>query len=355
MILLIIILFLATAFIFGWLILMNMVKKEDWIFAAYNNMLENIVKINKLHLKSFENQKKLENYNGISFSFMKIFIKINYQKEIAKLEKQNDMLKKGNLKNLNMFVIPGYVLLKKFEGITKSSLHKKIFNLYSEIYGKKYAENRTAGLLAKMFSYTIAGFAVSFILGIWIIIFINLKNGMAVLGTGIVIVILFIYSMYDVLRAQSRKRRENISRQFPNVVSKLALLVTSGMIMNKAWKETAYSQELDLYKEMQKTSEELENLVIPEIAYSGFIKRCNTKETAKLASAVIQNLSKSNYEIGILLKTMAKEAWAERRHAARRESEKANSKLLIPTMLLFLAVLLMIMVPVAMNFSENLF
>jgi len=149
-----------------------------------------------------------------------------------------------------------------------------------------------------------------------------------------------------------KKRRCAICKQFPNVVSKLALLVTSGMIMDRAWKETAHSQESELYQEMRKTSEELDNLVSPEAAYGDFLSRCNTKETTKLASAILQNLSKGNSEIGRLLKEMAREAWQERRHNAKRDAEKANSKLMIPTMLLFLAILVMLMVPVAMNFSR---
>ena len=48
---------------------------------------------------------------------------------------------------------------------------------------------------------------------------------------------------------------------------------------------------------------------------------------------------------------MAHEAWQERRHTAKRASEAANSKLMIPTMLLFIAILVMIMVPIATNFS----
>jgi tight adherence protein C len=158
--------------------------------------------------------------------------------------------------------------------------------------------------------------------------------------------------MYDELSDLVNKRRRAISRQFPNVVSKLALLVTSGMIMDKAWNVTANSQESELYQEMRKTAQELNNLVSPEMAYSSFINRCNTKETAKLASAILQNLSKGNAEIGRLLKDMAREAWQERRHTAKRDAEKANSKLMIPTMLLFLAILVMLMVPVAMNFSS---
>jgi pilus assembly protein TadC len=123
------------------------------------------------------------------------------------------------------------------------------------------------------------------------------------------------------------------------------------MIMDRAWRETAQSQTGELYIEMRKTADELDNLVEPSIAYAGFIDRCNTKETTKLASAIIQNQSKGNAEVGQLLKSMAHEAWQERRHTAKRDSEAANSKLMIPTMMLFIAILVMILVPITSSFS----
>lgn len=93
-------------------------------------------------------------------------------------------------------------------------------------------------------------------------------------------------------------------------------------------------------------------MVEPTAAYTNFINRCSTKETTKLASAIIQNQSKGNAEIGALLRSMSHDAWQERRHHAKRDSEAANSKLMIPTMMLFIAILVMIMVPVALNFSN---
>jgi tight adherence protein C len=282
---------------------------------------------------------------------MKLFLSGGSEKEIAKLEKQNALLQGGNLKNVSIFVMPGYVLQRRVEAINRGGVHKTILTKNLELYGRKHAENKTKQLLAKLLSYPIIGVAVSLALGSTVMAAGNTNVGLAILSIGTVLVLVLVYAMYDEVSDQANKRREAIARQFPNMVSKLALLVTSGMIMAKAWKETAYSQDLTLYREMRKTSEELDNLVNPEAAYGAFISRCNTKETAKLASAILQNLSKGNAEIGILLKGLAREAWLERRHIAKRDSEKANSKLMIPTMLLFLAILIMIMVPVAMSFS----
>lgn len=347
----IVVLVLATAMAAVWAALLFMIKREDWIAAAYNKVLDNLNTIDKLRLKDAVKREKLAGYHGFVAVVMNIFLGGNSEKEIAKLERQNELLQGGNLKNLGILVMPGYVLLRKFDAIGRGSIHKTILTKNFELYGKKHAEIKTKQLLAKLLSYPIIGVAISLSLGAIVLGFGNTTFGLAILGIGTLLVLVLVYAMYDEVSDKANKRREAIARQFPNMVSKLALLVTSGMITDRAWKETAYSQEFELYREMQKTSEELDNLVSPEAAYSAFINRCNTKETAKLASAIIQNLSKGNAEIGKLLKDIAREAWLERRHAAKRNSEKANSKLMIPTMLLFLAILVMIMVPVAMSFS----
>ena len=348
---LIVVLGFATATMAAWVALMGMAAREDWIAAAYNKVLDNIAAMNKLRLKDAAKKNKLAEYHGAAAAFMKLFLGGNSEKEIAKLEVRNKRLQSGDLKNIGILEIPGYVLQRKFDAIGRGGIHKALLAKNLELYGKKHAENKTRQLLAKLLSYPIIGVALSLALGAIVMGLGNATAGIAILGIGTILVLVLVYAMYDEINDQANKRRNAIARQFPNMVSKLALLVNSGMIMDRAWKETAYSQEFELYREMQKTSEELDNLVSPEAAYGAFISRCNTKETAKLASAIMQNLSKGNAEIGSLLKEMAREAWLERRHMAKRDSEKANSKLMIPTMLLFLAILVIIMVPIFINFS----
>jgi len=349
---LIVVLVLATLMMGFWLILMSMTQRDDWVAAAYNKVLDNLSTINKLRLKDTAQQEKLAEYHGAIARIMKLFLTANSEKECKKLEKQNIQLQKGNLKSLSILIMPGYALLRRFEAINRGSIHKTILTKSLELYGKKHARDKTKQLMAKLLSYPIIGVAFSLALGAVIIGFGNTMAGIAILSIGTILVLVLVYAMYDEVSDQVRKRREAIIRQFPAMVSKLALLATSGMIMDRAWKETAYSQDLELYKEMRTTAEELDNLVSPQAAYGGFVSRCNTKETTKLASAIIQNLSKGNAELGNLLRGIAKEAWLERRHNAKRDSEKANSKLMIPTMLLFLSILIMIMVPVALNFSS---
>ena len=346
----IIIMSIATALTTIWLILMGRVTAEDWALAAYCKVFDNISAANKLRLKDKERREKLMRFRGAAAVGVRLFSSES-EKKIQKLEHTCQRLQNGDFKSLNVILMPGYVLQREFNAIGKGGIHKAIIMKNYEFYGKKHAVNKTKQLLAKLMSYPLIGVAFTLTLSSLLIGVGHTTVGAAILGIGTILIFVLVYAMYDELNDQVKKRRRAISKQFPNVVSKLALLVTSGMIMDRAWKETAYSHEAEIYMEMRKTAEELDNLVSPEAAYGNFINRCNTKETAKLASAIMQNLSKGNAEIGMLLKNMAREAWQERRRTAKRDAEKANSKLMIPTMLLFVAILIMLMVPVAMNFT----
>jgi len=341
----------ATILLALWLLLLGRATEDDRALATYADRLDKLAHIKKLKGKERQVREKLEPYSETVSLLLRSSIFRDKTKEIQKLEKDVLDYQQGKAKKASVFILPGYVLLREVEALGKGTMHKNILSKCFELYGKKHAQSKTKQLLAKLVSYPIIGVASTLTLGVLILGSISQTAGLAIIGIGTILIIVLAYAMYDELGDLVRKRQKSISREFPNVVSKLALLVTSGMIMDRAWKETSYSGDTELYLEMRKTSQELDNLVSPETAYSNFINRCNTKESAKLASAIMQNLSKGNAQIGKLLKGMAREAWQERRHTAKRDAEKANSKLMIPTMLLFLAILVMLMVPVAMNFS----
>ena len=342
----------ATVLMVCWLLLFFSVTSEDWIAAAYAQVVDNRLEVQRLQALDAERAEQLAQYHGVSAKVMALVLGSGSDKKIAKLERSSRDLQDGDLSAVSPWAMPGYVLLRRVDSLGHGAIHKGILSQYTELYGRKYAPNKTKQLMAKLLSYGIIGVAASLAAGAAVLAVSGGTMGLAVTVLGTVLVGVLVYAMYDEVHDRLNKRRKAIARQFPNVVSKLALLVTSGMIMDRAWRETAQSQQGELYHEMQVTADELANLVEPGAAYTGFINRCCTKETTKLASAIIQNQSKGNAEIGVLLRGMAHDAWQERRHSAKRDSEAANAKLMIPTMLLFIAILVMIMVPVALNFSN---
>ena len=350
----IIVIGLSTILLFCWFALLFSANEQDHVAAAKGQLLSNRQEIEALRKKQAENKAKLENYHGLAKTAMSLLFPVKDPKEIEAIKKKNRQIQSGNFKSVNMLNLPGYVLLRKFPKICESGFYRKIHMCYYELYGKKHQELLTKQMMAKLLSYPLFGVALSLALGLIIMYLKDTMTGLIVMGVGSLLVVVLVYAQYDDLSDLVIARKNNIRRQLPNVVSKLALLVTSGMIMDRAWNETAYSNEGELYTEMRRTTDELSNLVAPEIAYSNFINRCNTKETTKLASAILQNLSKGNAEIAILLQQMASDAWHERRNLAKQDSENANSKLMIPTMLLFGAIVVMLLVPVAISLNNGL-
>ena len=341
----------STALIIVWLFLLSRASKEDWLHAARGCLVANRYQAEELENTARKNRAKVAQYHGLSAKVVALTLDTDVSKQVKKLAETNRAIQSGNMAGVSMLLIPGYVVMRMFPNLLTGNIYRNIRACYYELYGKKYPDLLARQLLAKLTSYPLIGAGVSLAAGTIMAIVNDFMIGMAIMVLGTLIVLVLVYSMYDDLNDLVKARRDAICRQFPNVVSKLALLVTSGMIMNRAWNETAASNEGELYKEMRLTADELSNLVPPEEAYGAFIDRCNTKETTKLASAIMQNLSKGNSEIGVLLRQMSAEAWNERRNLAKRDSENANSKMMIPTMLIFGSILLMIMVPMIMSFS----
>ena len=132
----------------------------------------------------------------------------------------------------------------------------------------------------------------------------------------------------------------------PQVLSKLTLLVNSGMVLRDAWKKVSITGERTLYLEMQNTNLEMENGVMEIDAYRNFAERCNVKEVRKFTSLIIQNLNKGNEELAYFMKDLSDEMWEVKKNEVKQKGEKANSQLLLPMMMIFIGILLIIMVPI---------
>lgn len=141
-------------------------------------------------------------------------------------------------------------------------------------------------------------------------------------------------------------RTSDIMAEFPDVLSKLALLVNAGMILNEAWSKVSTTGEGTIYKEMQNAVFEMQNGVSDFDAYINFARRCSVPSVTKFTSTLVQNLSKGNRELVEFLRSFADESWNERKQAAKTKGEVASNKMLLPICLMFLGIMLMIMLPI---------
>lgn len=66
---------------------------------------------------------------------------------------------------------------------------------------------------------------------------------------------------------------------------------------------------------------------------------------SRFITVILQNMRKGNAEMVAVLRLQANECWDLRKHTAKRLGEEASTKLLLPLMLMFLAILIIVGTP----------
>lgn len=226
-----------------------------------------------------------------------------------------------------------------------SSLYdRKIERCMKKIHGEQYAEYYRRIAMAQKISVSLPVcvllLVISTVINDWLMfVFSFIAAG----GTAYY----FDRAIYDVIS----RRGESISREIPEVLTELTLLVNAGMVLRDAWRKTAGSGDGVLHAEMLRTAERIDNGVPEFEAYREFAERCGDQYIDKIISAMMQNLTKGNRELVEFLRITASECWSRRKQAVLRKGEEASTKLLLPIGLMFLGILLMIMLPIMGNIA----
>lgn len=230
----------------------------------------------------------------------------------------------------------GFLKLINFD-IGSKEARKKIKAL-EEIYGRNYSTYYYYILTGAKVTYIILAIAT-------ILLLACLSGNIKVIFWGAVLSALLIWYLDEKVKDEVSARRDELIRTYPQMLSKLMLLVKSGMPIREGWEKVALDNEGILYSEMKLTSEDLTNGVSEIEAYKEFGDRCSVKQIKKFSSLMIQNLQKGSSEVLEFLRDMSKEAWEEKKNLVKIKGEKASSKLIFPIGLIFVGVLIVIMVP----------
>ena len=236
----------------------------------------------------------------------------------------------------------GYAITEMLKLDYRTPKARKLRKNLSVLYETKYTDYYIRVVYSMQFTMalTVAAFAAPMYFltnSVIMFLFILAATGVVYYYYGI--------SMEDKLKA----REEEMLSDFSEVVSKLALLVNSGMILSEAWERTANSGTSTIYTEMRKSVEGIRNGASTADALLLFGQRCMLPEIKKFASTLIQGIAQGNSELSASLTQQSKEVWEMKRQHVRRKGELANNKLLIPMCVSFIGILIMIMVPIFAN------
>lgn len=178
------------------------------------------------------------------------------------------------------------------------------------------------------------------------------------------------------MKEKEENRKQQMRKDYPEIVSKFQLLLVSGMTTKGAWERIAndyllkkeeMNQRLNksrkwkklkrqkqyerfAYEEMLITKREHEIGITESVSFERFGKRCKQISYIRFSSLLSQNLRMGSHGISQLLEQEARSAFQERKEIAKQLGEKASTKLLLPTMGMLVVIIGIIMVPAVLNF-----
>lgn len=164
-------------------------------------------------------------------------------------------------------------------------------------------------------------------------------------------------------RQQEREKQRSrlLEMEYPDMVSKITLLLSSGMTLQGAFRKVATSYEdkhrqgitpeMPAYEEMLVTCREMESGVGEGAAYERFGEHCGLSCYRKFGNTLAQNLKKGSRGIVVLLEQEAENAFEERKAAAKRYGEEAGTKLLLPMIIMLGIVMLILIIPAVFTFQ----
>ena len=151
------------------------------------------------------------------------------------------------------------------------------------------------------------------------------------------------------------KRNKQMLDDYPEVVSKITLLLGAGLSIKSAWKKIATDykklrdnneiKERYIYEEMLYSYYELESGIDELTCYRRFSTRCKLQKYIKLAALLEQNVRMGSKEMIENLNSETREAFTEKRNSAEKKGEEAGTKLLVPMIMMLIIVMVIIMYP----------
>ena len=155
-------------------------------------------------------------------------------------------------------------------------------------------------------------------------------------------------------------RQRQLLLDYPELVSKLLVLLGAGMNARNALLSIAadYSAEQQKKAAPRAAYEELKRALLLLRAgesesrmYRAFGRACGLRQYMKLASLLEQNQRTGVAALRTILAAEMTLAWEERKNLARRLGEEAGTRLLLPLFLMLLVVMIVMVVPAFFSFS----
>ncbi len=149
--------------------------------------------------------------------------------------------------------------------------------------------------------------------------------------------------------------KDGLIMDYPDIVSRLSLLVGAGMTAGGAIGKLACEYQKSYgegrkrmhpgYEELLKTWNEMQDGTGERKAYENLGTRCGRQEYRKLSSLLIQNVQKGSKGIQQLLDSEVTEVYLQQQAHVKRLGEEASAKLLLPMGMMLILVFAVLILP----------
>ncbi len=232
----------------------------------------------------------------------------------------------------------GYALSNTKPFRLRGRISEKLISQTKIYFEPQYAQYYASVAWAQCLTFVYIFLAVSFLLSGMLI-----DKWTLFLTVGIVLSGISAYYFLTKTKSDIDKRRQECIAELPEVVSTLALLINSGMILKEAWTTIANSKDGAIYDIMKTTCSDMENGVSEHDAINRFGQMSDSQDVKKFATALVQSMEKGGADLSDFLAKQSSEIWGLKREIMLQKGEAAASKLLIPTMLIFVGIMIIVL------------
>lgn len=267
---------------------------------------------------------------SISIVFMIILLKKGekYEDMLAALDEDEFPLKSLYLLGFALSEIPLLQL--------RGKIRKDLIGQAKLVYDARYGEYYASVVWAQVLSFAYIGISLGLVL-------VGLLNSVLMLVIGIVIGGVFAGYFFTKMKETLNTRALECTAELPEVVTTMALLINAGMMLRGAWKLIAEKKEGTIYDLMKISCEDMENGMSEVDAIHKFGRYTNSSEVRKFTSALNQSIERGGGELSDFLARQSTEMWALKKQIMLQKGEAAASKLLAPTAMLFVAIIVAVM------------
>lgn len=218
----------------------------------------------------------------------------------------------------------------------KGKLREKMIGQAKLLYDPRYAEYYANVVWAQMISFVHLALTVCALLA-------GLADSVIFLVFGVVAAVVFGYYFLNRMADLLNDRQMACTEELPEIVSTMALLINSGMMLRSAWRKIAESKEGVVYDLMRNACVDMENGMAEVDAIHKFGKMSSSPEIRKFTGALAQSLERGGGELADFLARQTVEMWTLKKQLMLQKGEKAASKLLAPTAIIFVGIIIVVL------------